>query len=136
MKDMMMQIYNSFMSNDTIKSAVLDSSTNKHNIKFYNTPDGELPDTFILIRPMRPPQQEVAGSDKTLATDLRYQIDVQSTDRMTCKTLQGEIVKQMKSLGFSRLEASGDELDDYFSDTKHYIDARRFVYQKMYDTDY
>lgn len=136
MKDMLMQIYNSLLANSAIKTSVYDAASKKHNIMFYDTPDGKLPDTFILIRPMRPPQAAVEGSDQTLATDLRYQIDVQSTGRMNCKNLQHEIIKQMESLGFSRMTGSENELDDYFSDSKHYIDARRFVYKKIYDNDY
>lgn len=135
MKDMMMEIYNSLMGNDVIKDAVYDSTKKIHNIKFFDTPDGTLPDTFILIRPMRPPQSAIEGSDESLATDFLYQLDVQSTVRMTCKTLQSEISKSLKSLGFIRYET--DELDDYFSDTKHYVDARRYyAASKLYDTDY
>ncbi|AUJ29630.1 MAG: hypothetical protein LKJ22_01010 [Liquorilactobacillus nagelii] len=135
MKDMMMNVYNSLMGNDVIKDAVYDSTKKVHNIKFFDTPDGTLPDTFILIRPMRPPQSAIEGSDESLATDFLYQLDVQSTVRMTCKTLQSEISKSLKPLGFTRYGT--DELDDYFSDTKHYVDARRYyAISKLYDTDY
>lgn len=131
----MMNVYNSLMGNDVIKDAVYDSTKKVHNIKFFDTPDGTLPDTFILIRPMRPPQSVIEGSDESLATDFLYQLDVQSTVRMTCKTLQSEISKSLKSLGFIRYET--DELDDYFSDTRHYVDARRYyAVSKLYDTDY
>lgn len=135
MKDMMMEIYNSLMGNNVIKGAVYDSTKKIHNIKFFDTPDGTLPDTFILIRPMRPPQSAIGGSNESLATDFLYQLDVQSTVRMTCKILQSEISKSLKSLGFIRYGT--DELDDYFSDTKHYVDARRYyAASKLYDTDY
>ena len=52
-----------------------------------------------------------------------------------CNQLQVEIEQSLSELGYKRLP--NQELDEYFKDTRRYVDARR--YQKItriYDTDY
>ena len=49
--------------------------------------------------------------------------------------VQYEIKKEMKKLGFGQI--SGQGLDEYFSETKRFVDARRYEGNtKIYDTKY
>lgn len=132
-QDMTQTIYQAFLANTTIEKAVLNGK--KHAIYYYQMPDGTLPATMIIIRPMRPPQTQVSASDGGLNKSLMYQIDVQGSERMVPKNIQAEVEKVMRSLGFLRLNS--DELDEYFPDTKRYVDARRFIKTtNLYDTNY
>lgn len=133
MRDAMSEIYQGLLKNAAIEQATLKGK--KHNIYYYEMPDGELPANLIIIRPYSPPAPAYNGSDKHLAQRLIFQIDVQSVDRMTCKKLQIAIEQSLSELGYRRLP--NQELDEYFKDTRRYVDARR--YQKItriYDTDY
>lgn len=133
MKDAMSEIYQVLLKNAAIEQATLKGK--KHNIYYYEMPDGELPANLIIIRPYLPPTPAYSGSDKYLAQRLIFQIDVQSVDRMTCKKLQIAIEQSLLELGYRRLP--NQELDEYFKDTRRYVDARR--YQKItriYDTNY
>ncbi len=133
MKDALSEIYQVLMADDFIKQAVANGA--KHSIYYYEMPDGTLPKNLIIIRPYSPPEPAYGGSDKYLAQRLIFQIDVQATDRMTCKRLQREIEQQLLEIDYKRLP--NQELDEYFKDTKRFVDARR--YQKItqiYDTNY
>ena len=133
MKDAMTEIYQVFLKSSEIEQATLQGK--KHSIYYYEMPDGELPANLIIIRPYSPPEPAYGGSDRYLAQRLTFQIDVQSVDRMTCKKLQVAIEQSLSELGYRRLP--NQELDEYFKDTRRYVDARR--YQKItriYETDY
>ncbi len=133
MKDALSEIYQSLIADDLIKQAVANGT--KHSIYYYEMPDGTLPKNLIIIRPYSPPEPAYGGSDKYLAQRLIFQIDVQATDRMTCKKLQREIEQQLLEIGYKRLP--NQELDEYFKDTRRFVDARR--YQKItriYDANY
>lgn len=132
-QNMAQTIYEAFLSNTTIEQAVLEGK--KHKIFFYEMPDGILPNTMIIIRPMRPPETQASGSNEPLNKSLLYQIDVQATEMEVPKNIQAEVERVMRSLGFLRLNS--DELDEYFPDTKRYVDARRFIKTtNLYDTNY
>lgn len=132
-QNMAQTIYEAFLSNTTIEQAVLEDK--KHKIFFYEMPDGVLPNIMIIIRPMRPPETQASGSNEPLNKSLLYQIDVQATEMEAPKNIQAEVERVMRSLGFLRLNS--DELDEYFPDTKRYVDARRFIKTtNLYDTNY
>lgn len=133
MKDALQEIYLRLMSNSKIEQATLNA--NKHAIFYYKEPDGTLPSTLILIRPYSPPQYEVSASDSGMQQSVTVQIDVQSTKRMTCKELQAEIEKELRQIGYRRL--NGQDLDEYFEDSKRYVDARRYkLNTKIYEMGY
>lgn len=133
MKDALQEIYLRLMSNSKIEQATLNA--NKHAIFYYKEPDGTLPPTLILIRPYSPPQYEISASDSGMQQSVTVQIDVQSTKRMTCKELQTEIEKELRHIGYRRL--NGQDLDEYFEDSKRYVDARRYkLNTKIYEMGY
>lgn len=133
MRDAMSEIYQGLLKNAAIEQATLKGK--KHNIYYYEMPDSELPANLIIIRPYSPPTPAYSGSDKYLAQRLIFQIDVQSVDRMTCKKLQIAIEQSLSELGYRRLP--NQELDEYFKDTRRYVDARRYQkITKIYETDY
>lgn len=129
MKDMLDIIYNAMMDNEVI-------ATNcSGRIKFYLYPEtGDTTSPFITIRPLQPPQDTTFASDKHLGCEFFYQIDVQSKDRKKCKEIQQAVQKVMYRMGFSRRPGG---LDEYFEETKRYVDARRYITTTQpYDTDY
>lgn len=98
-------------------------------ICYYRTPDGVY-DTFVLIRPYEE-RSALSASNKSLQTSVAFQIDVQSTNRMTCRETQATIEETLKELGYYRL--NGQELDDYL-DNKHYVLAYRYKMKtKLYE---
>ena len=121
MKDMLNTIYTEIRG---------DPLVSPYPIKYYDYPEAAPKETFVLIKPLSPPIAAFGASDKELA----YQIDVQSGDRMLCKQIQQAIKKHMYSLGFSQLS---EGLDEFFSDTKRYVDARRYrTVTQLYDANY
>ncbi|MGE6379771.1 DUF3168 domain-containing protein [Peribacillus muralis] len=118
MTDGLMVIYNQLRSNELIVSLCAD------RIKFYEYPEtGDASKPFIVIDPLDPPFPTVYASNENHAYEYLYQIDVESANRMTVKEIQAEIKKELKKLGFGQLK---DGLDEYFKETKRFVDARRY----------
>ncbi|MCO8298639.1 hypothetical protein [Tetragenococcus halophilus] len=135
MKDMLMTIYNQLLTNEYIRDMTQIDSSQDYRIKFYEYPEnGDRSGAFITIRPMQPISEAYHASNKEMSVSFWYQIDVECRYRMTAKEIQYQIKKEMKKLGFGQ---SSDGLDEYFSETKHYVDARRYTgNSKIYDTAY
>lgn len=129
MKDMLDIIYRGLRANDTVSFECED------RIKYYIYPEGaDTSKPFLTIRPLNPPQAVNYGSDKSLGYLFYHQIDVQAGDRKTCKKIQHAVKEVMDGLGFVQQSAG---LDEYFEDTKRFVDARRYLKTtKLYDTDY
>ncbi|WP_025728396.1 hypothetical protein [Atopobacter phocae] len=130
MTDMMMTIYNELIKHETIKSLVT-----KNRIKFYEAP--ETMDTskpFIIIEPLGVPVGVTYGSDKELSQRLTYQINVEAPKRQQVKEIQLAAKQVMRNLRFFQMPGG---LDEYFSGTKRYVDARRYrTTTKLYDNNY
>lgn len=136
MKDMLNIIYESLCSNEYIHSMTYNEETEQYRIKFYEQPEtADKTGAFITIRPVDVPNEAYHGSDQELSIEHLIQIDVESTYRTTCKQIQHEIKKEMKKLSFGQV--SGQGLDEYFTETKRFVDARRYDGNtKIYDTNY
>ncbi len=136
MKDILNIIYESLCSNEYIHSMTYNEETEQYRIKFYEQPEtADKTGAFITIRPVDVPNEAYHGSDQELSIEHLIQIDVESTYRTTCKQIQHEIKKEMKKLGFGQV--SGQGLDEYFPETKRFVDARRYDGNtKIYDTNY
>ncbi|MBT2615127.1 MULTISPECIES: DUF3168 domain-containing protein [unclassified Bacillus (in: firmicutes)] len=118
MTDGLMVIYNQLKSNELIVSLCED------RIKFYEYPEtGDTSKPFIVIDPLDVPVPTVYASNENHANEYLYQIDVESTNRLQVKEIQAEIKKELKKLGFGQLK---DGLDEYFKETKRFVDARRY----------
>ena len=98
------------LSDISIKSFVRDS----------NLDDTE---TSIVLVPVAPPMQTNYGSDTSLSKVFLIQINVESTNRKTCKELQRIIEKVMESEGFYQTVGG---LDEYIEDLGRYVDARTY----------
>ncbi len=75
----------------------------------------------ITVIPTGPPEQTALGSNDSLAKHFSYQISVESTDRKTCKELQKIVEDILKTKRFYQKPGG---LDEYFNETKRYVDAR------------
>lgn len=129
MKDMLDIVYEEMKKNDVIMSCCED------RIKYYIYPEtADMSTPFLTIRPLVPPQSTSYASDKSLGYQFFYQIDIQSRDRMTCRKVQQAVQSVMTGLGFTQQPGG---LDEYFEETKRYVDARRYIKTTdLYDTDY
>lgn len=133
-KDMMSIIYNQLLSNNEISKMTLESS-GQHRIKYYDYPDtANQNQVFIIIEPLEPPQSAKSGSDQELSLEFTFQVNCESKLRTEVKRLQYLVKKEMKKLNYGQI-AGG--LDEYFPDTGHFVDARRYRGTTgLYDTDY
>ncbi|MDV4751311.1 hypothetical protein NNG37_09885 [Enterococcus faecium] len=136
MKDMLNNIYEKLCTNEYIHNLTFNEETKEYRIKHYQQPEtADKSGAFITIRPVDVPNEAYHGSDKELSIEHLIQIDVESKYRATCKQIQYEIKKEMKTLGFGQV--SGQGLDEYFSETNRYVDARRYDGNtRIYDTQY
>lgn len=128
-QDMLMKIYNALIANSYIEKHAA------NRIKFYEYPEtGDKSGAFITLRPLSPQENAYFASDQAMAIHFWYQIDCESVDRTEVKMLQWHIKNEMKKLGFTQ---TSDGLDEYFKETKRFVDARRYVgNSKIYDTEY
>lgn len=133
-------VYQQLLENDYIQLQTciddqLPADDRQYRIKFYEYPEtGNKNGPFISIRPLDVPTEALHGSDKELSISFIYQVDVQGKYRSVCKELQYNIKKELKKLGFIQMSSG---LDEYFSETKRFVDARRYTTNtKIYDTYY
>lgn len=136
MKYMLDNIYEALCTNEYIHNLTFNEETEEYRIKYYQQPEtADKSGAFITIRPVDVPNEAYHGSDRELSIKHLIQIDVESKYRATCKQIQYEIKKEMKTLGFGQV--SGQGLDEYFSETNRYVDARRYDGNtRIYDTKY
>ena len=80
MKDMMMEVYDALIKNETIKELVT-----PQRIKFYEVPENlDMTKPFIVIDNFLGPQTNAYfANNKALSIRFNYQINVESMDRMT-----------------------------------------------------
>ncbi len=77
--------------------------------------------TSITVTPTGPPEQTAMSSNDSLAKHFVYQVSIEAIDRLTVKKLQSAVENILKTKGFFQMNGG---LDEYFSDTKRYVDAR------------
>lgn len=129
MKDMIEIVGNALKENGVIAAECED------RIAAYLYPETwDATKPFITIRPLQPPRATNYASDQNLSYQFYYQIDVQSYDRLKVKEIQAAVKEVMEGLRFSQQPGG---LDDYFEETKRFVDARRYLTNTtLYDTDY
>lgn len=129
MNDKAMDIYNILKANPLIAEKC------GNRIKFYEYPEtADTSKAFITITPLDVPFAFLHGSNKELTIEFTYQIDVQSKSRTEVKEIQVAIKNTLREEGFKQLSGG---LDTYFTGTKRYLDARRYVgASKTYETNY
>ena len=130
MKDMMIQIYDRLLTNQTILEKV-----GKEGIRFYELPETfDTTKPFIIVDVLAPATNAYRGSNKVLSQQLTYQLNVESMDRLLTKELARSVRESMCDFGFGQLPGG---LDRYFSDTKRFVDARRYrTNTKIYETEF
>lgn len=125
MKDMLRHIAEELKKSPELKSVV---------IKPYARPESLKQESSLVIIPIGPPRQETIGSNKPLRKEFTYQINAEATQPRLVKELAIAAEKIMLELGFYQLP---EGLDEYFEETKRYVDARRYRgHSKLYETDY
>lgn len=131
MKDMWMNVYNALCANETIKSKV-----GKENIKFYEAPETlDVSKSFIIIDTFSGPQTNAYHlADKPVSLQFNFQINVESLNRMLTKEIAKSVKDTMWELGYGQLSGG---LDEYFKETKRFVDARRYrTNTTIHDVDY
>lgn len=134
-KDMLRIIYDELLKNQTIKQLTANDDGSDYRIKLYDYPEtADHSQLFILLQLLEPPRPVIGGSDQELSQEFTLQIDVQSPDRIELKLAQFETREVMRTLNFAQISGG---LDEYFPETKRYVDARRYRgTTKLYDTEY
>lgn len=129
MNDKLMEIYNALKANPVIAEKC------ENRIKFYEYPEtADTSKAFMIITPLDVPSAFLYGSDNELSIEFMYQIDVQSNNRQEVKDIQIAVKNTLRENDFKQLSGG---LDRYFSETKRYVDARRYIgASKIYDTNY
>ena len=88
----------------------------------------------LAIVPMAPARQNSFASDEPLRKEFTYQMNIEASTKEECTRIAGAVEKVFLKLGFYQLSGG---LDEYFVETKRYVDARRYRgYSSIYDTEY
>ncbi|MBC1316593.1 DUF3168 domain-containing protein [Listeria booriae] len=118
MIDVLKEIYNRFMENEIIKSHC------EGRIKFYSYPE-TADDTkpFMIISLLEPPRDATYASDNAKVEHVSVQVDVEAMNRMLVKEIQGQVKQILKEMNVMQ-ELGG--LDEYFDETKRFVDSRRY----------
>ncbi|MDN6626262.1 MAG: hypothetical protein L0K82_03490 [Pisciglobus halotolerans] len=129
MNDKLMEIYNVLKANPVIAEKC------ENRIKFYEYPEtADTSKAFMIITPLDIPSAFLYGSNDELSVEFMYQVDVQSHSRQETKEIQIAVKNTLRENDFKQLSGG---LDRYFSETKRYVDARRYKgISKLYKTDY
>lgn len=124
-KDKLTELYNALKEDKTLTGI---------SIKSFKRPETlSEKEPSIVIIPVGPPLQSDRGSNTSLSKTFLYQINVESTDRIKCKELQGAIEKIMESEGFYQTDGG---LDTWIPEIKRYADARTYRGKSSLYDDY
>ena len=124
-KDKLNEIYNALKSDENLSGIC---------IKSFKRPETlSEKEPSIVIIPVGPPLQSDRGSNTSLSKTFLYQINVESTDRIKCKELQGAVEKVMESEGFYQTDGG---LDEWIPEIKRYADARTYRGKSSLYDDY
>ena len=118
MEDITTKIYDAIINNEEIMKHVP-----KNNIKFFDYPNAqEIKDIVIVIDPLDTPKPDDFADNDNLTYEYLYQIDVRGPNYDVVKLLQEEIRQTLWSIGFKQVDGT----DEYDTDLKLYMDARRY----------
>ena len=124
-KDKLTELYNALKEDKTLAGICIKSFKRPETL-YEKEPS-------IVIIPVGPPLQSDRGSNTSLSKTFLYQINVESTDRIKCKELQGAIEKVMESEGFYQTDGG---LDTWIPEIKRYADARTYRGKSSLYDDY
>lgn len=89
--------------------------------------------TSITIIPSGPPESIGFASNDSLSKHFIYQVSIEAVKREITKELQQKIEDILKNNGFYRMPGG---VDDYFSTTERYVDARFYQGNSQLYEDY
>ncbi|MDG6143677.1 hypothetical protein NGA84_10090 [Lactococcus formosensis] len=89
--------------------------------------------TSITIIPSGPPESIGFASNDSLSKHFIYQVSIEAVKREIPKELQQKIEGILKNNGFYRMPGG---VDDYFSTTERYVDARFYQGNSQLYEDY
>ncbi|WP_424685143.1 hypothetical protein [Enterococcus sp.] len=129
-KDLLESVHRIIISDETIMRFV-----EKGQVKAYASSENfDTSKPFVIIDPLGPPDSASYASNTELAQRVIYQINVEGPSRKDVKRIQ-QLIKSAFATKKIRQIAGG--LDEYFPETKRYVDARRYSVQtKLYDSGY
>lgn len=129
-KDLLEAVYQIIVEDSTILNFV-----ERGQIKAYASSENfDTSKPFVIIDPLGPPDSVAYASNTELSQRVIYQINVEGPVRKDVKRIQ-QLIKMAFAKKKIRQIAGG--LDEYFPETKRYVDARRYTVQtKLYDSGY
>lgn len=129
-KDLLEAVYQIIVEDTTILNFV-----EKGQIKAYASSENfDTSKPFVIIDPLGPPDSAAYASNTELSQRVIYQVNVEGPARKDVKRIQ-QLIKMAFAKKKIRQITGG--LDEYFPETKRYVDARRYTVQtKLYDSGY
>ena len=89
--------------------------------------------TSITIIPSGPPESVGFASNDSLSKHFIFQVSIEAVQRDVPKKLQRKVEQILKTKGFYQMSGG---LDEYFSITKRYVDARFYQGNSQLYDDY
>ena len=107
----------------------------KNQIKYHKASENlDMTKPFVVIDPLGPPDAAAYSSNSELSQRVVYQINVEGSIRKDVKRIQQMIKATLQG---KRIRQIAGGLDEYFEETKRFVDARRYSVQtKLYDSGY
>lgn len=89
--------------------------------------------TSITVIPSGPPESVGFASNDSLSKHFIFQVSIEAIQRDVPKKLQRKVEQILKTKGFYQISGG---LDEYFSTTKRYVDARFYEGNSQLYDDY
>lgn len=129
MKDMLNELMEELATDSEIQE-IQQNQGFKSYVRYDELPKDK---TSITIIPSGPPESVGFASNDSLSKHFIFQVSIEAIQRDVPKKLQGKVEQILKTKGFYQMSGG---LDEYFSTTKRYVDARFYQGNSQLYDDY
>lgn len=129
MKDMLKELMEELATDSEIQE-IKQNQGFKSYVRYDELPKDK---TSITIIPSGPPESVGFASNDSLSKHFIFQVSIEAIQRDVPKKLQRNVEQILKTKGFYQMSGG---LDEYFSTTKRYVDARFYQGNSQLYDDY
>jgi hypothetical protein len=129
MKDMLTELMEELAADSEIQE-IQQNQGFKSYVRYDELPKDK---TSITIIPSGPPESVGFASNDSLSKHFIFQVSIEAIQRDVPKKLQRKVEQILKTKGFYQMSGG---LDEYFSTTKRYVDARFYQGNSQLYDDY
>lgn len=129
MKDMLNELMEELAADSEIQE-IQQNQGFKSYVRYDELPKDK---TSITIIPSGPPESVGFASNDSLSKHFIFQVSIEAIQRDVPKKLQRKVEQILKTKGFYQMSGG---LDEYFSTTKRYVDARFYQGNSQLYDDY